>query len=313
MSGIKYSNYQFAQATARRLELLRDLQNVKSQQDVLRNQISRLLKEAGDGLKKTFASDVTKAQKWIDQPQTEPTPLDYGTDNALLTRSLKDKRAEVVEGNRILSTITTAFTDKADALSAKHSKTIVKLQSVFYGSKELFNTWNDQVFSSHCENTLTEFSKLLQAKNFPELDKKATSFSIELNKKAQDINTLEDQHQKRLYLLSALRKVCLDMGFRETGEPEYETPKMRSARIVYNVDTIDRGPISFYLALDGIQTESAIADNYCFEEFEKLSTQLEDKFGVQTQFETKSADQPKKLRHKGEKDEPNSRSIEKSL
>ncbi|MCI0653256.1 MAG: hypothetical protein L0Y39_02080 [Methylococcaceae bacterium] len=55
-------------------------------------------------------------------------------------------------------------------------------------------------------------------------------------------------------LLGALRQVALDLHFTETTEPSFEKPGERGSRIVFSVDTHDRGRIDFHLQQIRLQT-----------------------------------------------------------
>ena len=61
---------------------------------------------------------------------------------------------------------------------------------------------------------------------------------------------------------------------------------------MFAVDTINRGIIHFALSLDSIQSESAIADNHCFDEFDQLSRDLEEKFSIRTKFRPADEQRP---------------------
>jgi hypothetical protein len=94
------------------------------------------------------------------------------------------------------------------------------------------------------------------------------------------------------------------MGFQEVTPPHLEHEGDRGSRILYTVDTVDRGRISFSLTLEKISTFSEIADDRCFEEFGQISQYLEEAFGIQTSFRLADGEPLPRLRQKGELDLP---------
>ena len=107
-----------------------------------------------------------------------------------------------------------------------------------------------------------------------------------------------------MYLLKALRQVAADLHFTEITQPHFEKPSERGSRIVFSVDTHDRGQIDFHLTLDGLGSFSEMADNQCPVEFGELSKQLDERFGIQTQFRPVTGESTPELRRKSEKELP---------
>jgi hypothetical protein len=128
----------------------------------------------------------------------------------------------------------------------------------------------------------------------------------EIAERGEQAERKEQQHQKRLYLLSALREVCKQLGFEEVQPPRYENDSDRSSRILYDVDTIDKGTIHFVISMDIVETESAMSSPQCFDEFDTLSHELLGKFGIQTCFATETGETSPRLKSKNERDIPDS-------
>ena len=94
------------------------------------------------------------------------------------------------------------------------------------------------------------------------------------------------------------------MGFDEVTQPRYERQGDHGSRILFTVDTLDRGRIAFTLSLDDISSFSEITQDHCFEEFGELSQYLEKTFGIHTQFRMADGEPVPELLRKGELDLP---------
>ena len=183
----------------------------------------------------------------------------------------------------------------------------------YISHSELFRLWFGAEQVQKWEDALQEAQRLLNEEHYPALEQLLEETAGEIDKKSKWAKEQEDKHQKRLYLLRALRQVCAEMKFQEESKPRYEREGDRSSSILLTVDTLDRGRLAFTLSLDEISSFSEIVDNHCFEEFGQLSEYLEEKFGVQTAFRLADGSPPPKLIRKGELDQPGGKTEEKTL
>jgi hypothetical protein len=170
------------------------------------------------------------------------------------------------------------------------------------GHKELLNNWYGQGAILGYTEAISEIRRLIDQKQLGIAAKNLDKLEHHLNSQAAQAEAKEIQHQKRIYVLGALRQVCRDLGFQET-EPQFEGND-RSKSIVYQVDTLDQGRIVFRLTLDGVAADSQIAETKCLNEFGQVSRLLEEKFGVKTNFKQNEQRQDGELKYEPAKDLP---------
>lgn len=305
MSGYKYSDFSLALERARKHEHLQRIRNAYSEAQGLSERISEQIESASEGLLETFVEETARAQRWLEQLEL-PNLQRLGMRTSL--GILQDIRAEldqvVARGRRVQKVLSVSFTQKADALGQELAGRLADLEGRFAAARELLRLWLAEEDREALEEDLREGRRLLDLEYYTELRQLLTRLAGWLEDKTSWAERQEDMHQKRLYLLQALRQVCADMGFEEVAAPEFEGPGDRGSRIRFVVDTIDRGQISFSLSLEGLNSFSEIADDRCFEEFGRISQYLEKEFGIQTRFHTADGEPLPKLIRKGEMDLP---------
>jgi hypothetical protein len=195
------------------------------------------------------------------------------------------------------------FIDKAGKLRGEGAKQIFEAESLLTRGEELIRLWFGSEEVDNFRARLHQLRERLEEDRLEQVARLSKALNSDLREKLKAAETNELKHQNRRYILKALRQVASDMGFKEVGKPHFATPDDRGSRIVLTVDTINRGVVTFYLSLKGVEVDSCISQTYCFEEFEKLSKQLTDKFGVVTMF--KLGEEPTgKLKQKGALEEP---------
>jgi len=312
MSDYKYSTYSLQKEKEDKLRLLGDISAVRQVLSGLANKLSEVLNNAQDGVKATFSKEVKEAADWLKKigPQlTEDVDMNTATDR--LRTILSASNNLMVDGRKILGILVMSFTEKADALEKELISKLSQLESTYYGGKKMLETWFEHETIGEIDNYIKQAGIFLRERQLTELGKILESADRLINSRINDAQEMERKHQKRLYVLKALRQVCKEMGFAES-EPRYEKEDKRN-RIVYEVDTLDQGNIRFFISLDSISANSAIPKNNCLEEFDKVSQFLEDEFGVKTKFMVEGARPDEKRIHKGEIDLPYGASQEKAL
>jgi len=193
------------------------------------------------------------------------------------------------------------LTKRVDAHLKNHIKSIGTISEVFSKyeqNKEVLLPW----FEGETQKIDKEFDnlkKVLVQGKYSDLSKSLTQMQIRIDMKTKEAHELEEEDQKRQYVLESLKKVCESMGFEEVEQSVEGVGK--ESRIKYTVDTFSQGNITFYLSLKEIQADSVISDKKCMSEFDKVSETLRENFGVQTKFKRVSeVPGPTKIR-KGEK------------
>lgn len=309
MSGYKRSNVALDMEREKKLRLLTEMGNARRQLEWLAAKIAETLDRAPGGIKETFDREAKQAAAWRGAEARSRTEVySMATDIRTLTSSLSSLSALIDKGHATMSALAVSFTQKADALEKGLLSQFSQIESTYHAHKGLLDTWFGQEASSQYQASLSRAEQMLAKLQLSALGDHLKKAETDLTSRIQEATELEHKHQKRLYVLKALRQVCAEMGFEES-EPEYERDGKRN-RIIYEVDTLDRGRIRFFLSLDTIATQSGIAEDRCLDEFDKLSHHLQEEFGVKTKFRGEGDRQDPKLIQKGELDLPDSPQME---
>jgi len=147
--------------------------------------------------------------------------------------------------------------------------------------KDLLIPWFDEEIQS-IEKKMRDIKEDLTQGKHEGVKKDLEEVRLYLEKKINEAKILEEKDQKRKYVFESLKKVCNSMGFDEVKQTV--EGKGTSSRIVYTIDTYTQGKIRFYISLDNINADSGIVENHCLSEFDKVSTSLQENFGVKTEF-----------------------------
>jgi hypothetical protein len=305
MSGRKRSEFQLQREREEKLRLGQGVRNLHAEASGLKERVARLLDGASEGLRSTFTGEVLQAKQWLSQAKLPSIDgLDMNTDLAVYRSTQAELERAATQGRRIHEALAVAFTQKADEMGKRLAKRVAEADSVYIGRQQLARLWVSQGDMQEWERSLGEARDLLSQEQYVPLEKLLGEVEDKSAKRIKWAEEQEDKHQKRLYLLKALRQVCAEMGFEEESGPHFEKEGERGSRIDFKVDTLDRGCITFTLSLDGLSSFSEISEDHCFEEFGQLSQYLEEEFGIQTDFRLVEGEPPPKLRHKDELDLP---------
>ncbi|MFZ4398051.1 MAG: hypothetical protein ACOYOU_20755, partial [Kiritimatiellia bacterium] len=134
------------------------------------------------------------------------------------------------------------------------------------------------------EASLEETRQTLRREEYTRLPQMLARLDQEIRSRTQFAQEQEQKHSKRLYVLNAINKVCLDRGFQRVSGPVFVNEHDRGSALIMTFDTVAKGLIEFTLALDSIHTESEMGEGRCFEEFASLSASLDELFDVKTAF-----------------------------
>lgn len=314
MSERKYSEYRLQREREEKLRLLGRISSLQGELGALKQRVSLLLESASEGLRSTFAKEVAAARDWLSGVRMEQgKSVDMDVEIGLMQKVERELDRQVGQGRSVQESLTVAFTQKADAMGQELAQHIAKLEQRYLSGKQLLELWLGEQSLREWEEKIIQLRRLLDEEQYGKLQTLVGRWLEELAKKITWAEEEEEKHQKRLYLLKALRQVCADMGFGELSPPQYEREGERGSRILLTVDTYDRGKIEFALSLDRISTFSEIAHEKCFEEFDQLSQFLEEGYGIQTEFKREDGTRPPKLIRKGEKDLPGDAAMQAHL
>lgn len=288
-------------------EHARELAAVWREVDACALALKHSLQSASAGLQATFASEVQQADQWRNREsdtRQQIEGINDGTDVALLRSAIERLRTVLRDGHTVTETVRRAFTEQASELRAQGETQVSAVEMQFNGGRELLNNWFGEQEVQRIQTMLQHLHQTLFAERLRKVDSPCRALREELEAKLHHAEEQESKHQRRLYLLKALRQVCAEMGFGEAEPPRYEQDGDRSSRITLTLDTFNQGLVSFHLSLEGIEADSGIAQEHCFEEFDKLSVQLVEQFGVQTKFRPAEGEPQPRLIRKGAQEEP---------
>lgn len=312
MSGVKVSRVDMEADTRRRLALVADLEEAHRQAQALHAHMENALADASEGLRSSFPEEIRRAEDWLNADKREISDIDMNTTASALQSGVSQSQADVARGRQVQEALTIALTQKADAIGRQMAQRLAAVEGALLERLELLKLWFGEVQTQVWQQQVEEARELLEQEQYPRSTSQLDRVGCELVEKADFAARQESKHQQRLYLLKGLRHVCAEMGFREIEAPHYEKRSDRGSALLYTVDTLDRGKISFYLTLDGIRTVSEIRDGLCAEEFDQVSSYLEDQFGITTEFRMENGEPLPRLKQHGEKDEPTGASQQRS-
>ena len=205
---------------------------------------------------------------------------------------------------------------ETDKINSDIESEINKVESIFKEHDGIFKDWVPKDYEGYLNvkgsiaAKLSEFKKelgnnidtakfdslLTQSMNLS--DKVASSLSLAMEK--------ENLDQKRIYVIKSFRQVCKDLGFKEMDRPRLKETGNPYSPIVQTFDTLNRGTITFTVALEGkLESSSCISVNNCDEEFSKFSDILKSQFGIETSLKRVEEGEPIK-KYKTAKDLPTS-------
>lgn len=312
MSGLKKSTVELKKEKEEKLKLLANIAEATGRLSGLATMIRETLNKTPLGVRETFEKEVKDALTWlkeIEHSKTADLSIETATGN--IVKALSQFNTMFSRGQNVSDILIVSFTQKANAIERGLVSQFSQLKSTYYGCKELLDTWFEMDEISKCENSLNDIEGLLNQKKYNEVGKAMARVKNTLDFRLQEARELEYKHQKRLYVLKALRQKFKEWGFEET-KPRYEQEGKRK-RLVYDVDALDGRKIRFFLSLDGISTRSAIVEDRCLDEFDKLSYSLDEEFGIKTRFRVEGEKPDEKRIAKGEIDIPEGNHMEKSV
>lgn len=285
MSGVKYSRFELERQRAERLRLVQD---IKGEQDKLSGILARvraMLDEASAGLRESFSGEVRQVESFLSGmriPKTDALTADSPQSELSRVRGeleeLSRKAAEVQRN------LVTTFGKKADEVGRALTAQLADVEQVFAGEQTLLGMWCAKSQMTSWTEQLRAARARLAEQRYGEAGPALGRLLDEIKAGAAQARRREELHQKRVYVLNAINKVCKARGFERVSGPQFDDESDRGSRIVMVFDTLAKGKIEFSLELDGIHANSEISGASCFEDFDELSNSLADLFGIETHF-----------------------------
>lgn len=311
MSGVKVSDYELQQAVALRVESINQLRSGEEQRSALQKLLQQALSAAAPGLRDSFPDQVNRACSWLAECAA-PWNEDWDGLSQVELNALLQKQQQLLQpGQQAYQKLNLAFTKQASVLGQELSNGIADVEALFHGKASLMSQWRGENQVAEWQAKLANLRILLDSQSYRQLQNNLNAVQMDLANEINAVQALESKHQQRVLLLRSLRQLFYEMGFTEQGEPVFEQPGQRGSRIVYRVDTHNRGEIVFHLSLNGVRSDADMGQDHCFEEFDELSRKLQERFGIITAFEPENGQRPPRLKRKGEKDIPSGRAQER--
>jgi len=225
------------------------------------------------------------------------------------TRSILDKKLRNVDAFLKETEEAIPMLLEIDKNLHEMEKIINDIQKIWQEKESRFQRWypnehdklNDEI--QKMINDLEVFRRKLLNENTIDVGKSVELYNNSKNI-FEEINSLnektdknEELHQKRLYVIKALREVCASLGFREKESPHYLEANNIHSPIVQIFDTLNLGEIKFIVTLDGkLESDSGINMDRCGLEFNEISKFLKEEFGMETEFRPIEESEPLKKR-----------------
>jgi hypothetical protein len=311
MSGLKESEIALKKEKEEKIKSINKITEMRGKLAGISTIMKNTLQNAPQGVKTTFEKDVDASLSWIRQfERSDKEKYTLDANQEKLNSVLLSLENQLNNGQNIFAALTTSLTQKANVLEKSLYIGLDQLRCTYTGYQEIMKTWFEDDTVKGIEASIDKIGGVLRQKQFSQAESFMAEIVSTIKSRVDEAKELEYKHQKRMYVLKALRQVCTEMGF-EDSEPSFEKPGNRN-RIIYEVDTFSQGKLRFYLTLDGISSHSGIIESKCLDEFDKLSTSLEEEFGVKTKFKVTGEAPMERLIHKGEINEPEGTQMEKS-
>lgn len=287
------------------------------------------------GIKDAFAEDISKAITWRQYANQEMSgefgvlskfDREQNMINALINGSLmtpntskSDKELReylerldsiIEKGRDLLNKLLLNFTEKADSVQKALASRLVAVETVYAENTDLLASWFDQDSLKELDLSQREIAYAIADSHIKEADSMLGKIELTLANMVMEAQALEQKHCKRLYVLKALRQVCCELGFQES-RLAYENTESKQGNIIYELDTIDQGRLTFTISLDNIRSFSAIDDNRCMDEYRLISDNMQKEYGVKARFRMEEENPEKELRTRRELELPGSISLSK--
>lgn len=309
MSGYKESTVAVDRERQHKLAVIEEIRASERAAVGLREQLGEYLQSTPVALKEAFAEEVRAAEAWLHATENLKEAGAVSQELTALTQLRQQANTRASGGQHCLTTVRKAFTRGASEKDRQLGQAISDMQTRFLTARELLRTWNGPANADGYHEHITALVAGIQAHRYLQVEETLATLNADLTTDIARAEERERQDQQRRYVLDSLRQVCANLGFIEIAGPRYEDPHDRTSAILLSVDTMNRGPIDFTLSLTKLTTLSDMHTTHCIHEFDQLSAELEEFYGVHTAFTID--DEPLRvLKEAGSLDEPNGQSMQ---
>ncbi len=270
----------------------------------VRGAMHRVIDAASEEELKLAKVEADGSRAWL--AETEDPDVGYlavDSDDQDVERVANLLRRMIAKGRKLREELIIGLNQHGDEARRNLETRVAASEGRLLAAEDLLCRWGRTGSLAPLRASLGDAREQVRVGRYDAASETLESLDKDVREAAKDAVTLEESHQKRLYLLKALRQVCADMGFTETGAPVHTNPEDRSSPIAFTVDTVTQGRIDFDLALDAARCFSEMEDERCFHDFAEISKHLEEAYGIRTAFRREDGEAPI-LRQRGEKDLP---------
>ena len=306
MSGEKYSEYRLRRERAERLQLEQRIGSLQAECQALQARAFEMVAGVSEGLRTTFSAEVQQAQRWLDtceasdlgKPAGEP-----GLDGLRAAQQQLDRALS--QGREVLQTLTVALTQKADELGRRLAGRLARVEQAALARQTadravVWPAGNRSNRTRYCRCSNAPGGRAIHRLGAGGVD---TGFPAGRARQARRA-TGGEAPETAVSAEGTATDMPGDAIRGGKACPASRRQDDRGAPMVYEVDTFDRGKITFRLTLERISTFAEVAEDRCFEEFDAISEFLEENFGIETEFQMADGSPRPIGRKKGEKDEP---------
>ncbi len=264
--------------------------------------IQDYLRRTSSGLRSTFSDTVAELETWTKETDSYLSGCQISR-NSNVDEIMEELALIRIAGETHQQKLNEVFVVLAREVELGCESKMNELFAFHQTHNSLIEKWVTEDEVEQITTRLGKLKELHYQNEFGLFNAEYLLTENSLKSKVDEICSLEEAHGKRIYLVSGLVEVCQEMGFSLIEKPRLTVPQNRRSPIQIRFDTGNRGEINFAVSLDAIEVDSCMGGTHCFEEFQKLSEQLREAFGVETQFRGDESFQPRKI-SKGEQDEP---------
>lgn len=285
MSGYEVSRVVIDPDRTEKLDLLRRISTMQSRRKGLCARLKATLDGAPEGLRHTFAREMGAASEWLEDMGRQGQ-VQRGMDSAV--NALRQESAylsgQVSRGEDLLSTLVQALSAKADKMGKQMASDLADVAVACAANDDILKTWLGSDVTNQFAGEIREIERRLNARRLDEVPTLLQDLQRRVSRSVGEARQMADKDQKRQYVLTGLKEVCQEKGYRDIIVAEEGND--RKGPMVLTADTIAHGRIRFYVTLEeGIKLYSELPSEMCGKELGAISEGLDSLFGVKTEFQ----------------------------